>query len=164
MNPSARRAAALLAVAGTLSLAGCSFAVGTDPVRDGETGEIVETNAAADVFSLQVGDCLAFMESDGELSSVPVVPCSDPHADEVYYAHDFADGEYPGDDAVFEEAAGVCVDEFEAFVGVAYDDSALDVYPIYPTADSWAQGDREALCLVYDPAGDVTGTLAGAAR
>ncbi|GAA1467938.1 septum formation family protein [Microbacterium thalassium] len=164
MNSSARRAAALMAVLGTLSLAGCSFAVTTDPVRDDETGEIVEGNASADVFALQVGDCLELIEGDGELTSVPVVPCSDPHADEVYFAYYYEDGDYPGEDAAFEEAAGVCVDEFDAFVGLAYAESTLDVYPIYPTVESWAGGDREALCLIYDPSGDVTGSLAGAAR
>ena len=32
---------------------------------------------------------------------------------------------------------------------------------VYPTEGSWAEGDREILCLVYDPSGDqISGSLA----
>jgi len=33
-----------------------------------------------------------------------------------------------------------------------------------PTEGSWSDGDREVLCLVYDPSAETVGSLAGAAR
>ena len=57
-----------------------------------------------------------------------------------------------------------CLPAFQAFVGLAYQDSVLEVSYLAPTQDSWDAGDRELLCLIYDPSGDVTGSLAGANR
>lgn len=33
------------------------------------------------------------------------------------------------------------------------DESGLDYYPILPTAETWADGDRAIMCAVYDPKG-----------
>ncbi|ROT29795.1 hypothetical protein [Micromonospora sp. HM5-17] len=43
----------------------------------------------------------------------------------------------------------------------------LDYYPILPTAQTWADGDRTVMCVVYRPGGRLTGSvlpLRGAAR
>ncbi len=46
----------------------------------------------------------------------------------------------------------------------------LDIYYLYPQADSWENGDREVICAVYTPNKDTgrlmrtTGSLAGAKR
>ncbi|MGH3660130.1 MAG: hypothetical protein ACRDUA_26125 [Micromonosporaceae bacterium] len=46
-----------------------------------------------------------------------------------------------------------------------YEQSTLEVFYFHPTEDSWTTlDDREAVCSVVDPAGQTTGTLAGAAR
>ncbi len=34
--------------------------------------------------------------------------------------------------------------------------SGLNFYPILPTAESWADGDRDIMCVVYRPAGKLT--------
>ena len=57
-----------------------------------------------------------------------------------------------------------CLGAFEGFVGLPYEQFALEVTWLEPTAESWDAGDRELLCIVADPAGGVTGSLEGAAR
>ncbi|GAA1827680.1 hypothetical protein [Agromyces salentinus] len=47
--------------------------------------------------------------------------------------------------------------------GSPFEDSALDVYAVFPTAETWAEGDRGVTCLVWYPADTVVGSLAGAA-
>ncbi|MEU5942354.1 hypothetical protein ABZ807_24955 [Micromonospora sp. NPDC047548] len=37
--------------------------------------------------------------------------------------------------------------------------SGLDYYPILPTAETWADGDRDIMCVVYRPGGELTGSL-----
>jgi hypothetical protein len=159
-------APALLAVV-LSGVAGCGvLQPEADPaVRDETTGEITESSEA-DVFSLKVGDCFNAQTSEDatEVSSVPTVPCSDPHDNEAYAAMDMPAGDYPGDQAVSDAGDTYCYDEFEKFVGMNYDESALDLSSFFPTAESWAEGDLEIMCFVSSPDGQVTGTLAGAAR
>lgn len=155
-RPRSRRAA--LALFAALALAGCS----DQPEREEATGELQES-ADVDVFDVQVGDCLGGATAEGEISSVEAAPCSEPHAEEIFASVTVADGEYPGQEALDAEAAK-CVDEFTEFVGMTYDESALEINYMTPTEESWAVDDREILCTVYDPAGDTTGTLSGANR
>ncbi|MBM7505156.1 septum formation family protein [Agromyces aurantiacus] len=155
-------AAAILAA----SLSGCSL-IGDllpapQPQRDDTTQEITESGDA-DVFALRVGDCLEMVEGEA-VETVPVVPCSEPHTDEVYHDFQMPDGEFPGDEAVTAAAEEGCLAAFEPFVGVAYDASTLYVAWYSPTQESWeGVDDRMVSCTVSDPAGDVTGTLEGAA-
>lgn len=75
------------------------------------------------------------------------------------------EGEYPGEDAVMAAAEEGCLPAFEEFVGIAYDSSELEWFPLTPTESGWDEfGDREIVCAVFDPAALVTGTLAGVAR
>ncbi|HEX6425750.1 MAG TPA: septum formation family protein [Acidimicrobiales bacterium] len=118
----------------------------------------------ADVFSLGVGDCLVEETPDGEVQSLPVVPCDQPHASEIYYVHIIdADG-LPGADEMESIARDECLPQFETFVGVPYEQSALLVTWLEPTEASWDAGDRELLCIAVDPEGDATGSFAGTAR
>ena len=57
-----------------------------------------------------------------------------------------------------------CVGEFESFVGLSYDQSALEITWLEPTPESWERGDRELVCMITDPAGQTTGSLEGANR
>ncbi|MCR2800548.1 MULTISPECIES: septum formation family protein [unclassified Microbacterium] len=159
-----------LVVLGMTTLTACSAAslpdTSSEPVRDAESGQVTESSEAVDVFAIRVGDCLNTSELTGEteLESVPVVPCEEPHEDEVYHAFDVEGSEYPGTDALAAEADETCIAEFGTFVGTPWEESALEYWPMYPSEQSWAGGDREILCIAYDPSQLVTGTLAGAAR
>jgi hypothetical protein len=92
------------------------------------------------------------------------VPCSQPHFAEAFHKFDLTDATMPDETLMKQRASDGCTPAFDAFIGVAYNDSALDYYYFTPTTESWASGDREILCAVLDPAGDTTGSLAGANR
>lgn len=171
MNLNKRTLVVIPALALSLfALTGCSSLTSllggsSAPVRDAESGDIVEENTDADVFTLRVGDCLNTGESEAEeVSSVPVVPCSEPHTDEIFFSFDITEETFPGADEVVRLADEGCLAEFEGFVGMAYADSVLDYWAMYPTDGSWKSGDREVLCMVWDPAGDTVGSLRDARR
>ncbi|GAA1790958.1 septum formation family protein [Agromyces lapidis] len=174
MNSSARRALTRIAVAVTaiavaVPLTGCSIvrdvlgAPAPQPERDETTQEIVE-EGDADIFAIRVGDCLN--EATAEtVSEVPVVPCDTAHDEEVFYDFTLTGTEYPGDDAVQTQADEGCYAQFGEFVGLAYEESTLEFYAYRPTEEGWTQlDDRVVSCMIYDPAGQTTGTLEGAAR
>jgi hypothetical protein len=140
-----------------------------EATRD-DTGAVA-TEGAVDAFDIKVGDCFnepeggASEEEQQQIASISAVPCDQPHDGEVYHDFELPDGDYPGNDAVLEASAEECVGAFEGFVGTAYEESALDIYPITPTQESWDQADDRAVsCVVFDPQGQATGSLAGAGR
>lgn len=148
----------------SLALAGCSLLGGIQSLAP--TGSPSDSSAgdSTDIFTVSVGDCVNDGSSTGEISEVPVVSCSEPHDSEAYASVLMEDGEFPGDEAVSQRGDEECTAEFAGFVGLDYETSALDFAFYYPTESSWAQGDREILCLIVDPAGQTTGSLAGGAR
>ncbi|PRB10404.1 DUF2510 domain-containing protein [Microbacterium sp. MYb62] len=113
---------------------------------------------------LEVGDCLPLVEygDEDQIFDLPVVPCEQPHTDEISLIFDVEDGEFPGDDALAETAWQGCVAHFETFVGIPYEESMLDLYTYQPTRGSWSRADdRTVYCIVFSYE-DVTGTLQGA--
>jgi hypothetical protein len=171
-RPTRRRAwlvagAAVMAVAvlGALAAVLLSSGGAPEPAR-------VSTDALA------TGDCLLtpseYVESTSrqlmfwqslydDPPSFDVVPCAHAHGAEVYFVGDAwpADAAYPGDAAVQTEFWTSCEREFQASAGVPPDRAGLDVSGWVPGADTWAEGDREIICLAYDVAGDdLRGTIA----
>lgn len=162
----ARIAAAGALLLAAAALGGCSALSGIfggNVTRDAQTQEVTEAGTA-DVFTLRVGDC--FDDTSGtEIADVPAVPCTQSHDNEVYHSFEMPAGEWPGDEGIDAAANEQCGPAFDAFVGLAYDASTLDWFPITPLQGGWETlDDREILCAVWDPAGKVEGTLAGVAR
>jgi hypothetical protein len=121
----------------------------TEADRD-DTGAIVDAGTI-DAFQIRVGDCFDDTGmGDGEISSLPGVPCADPHDNEAYAVFNIKSASFPGNDEVSEIAYDSCMERFDGFVGKDYQSSSLEMFPIYPTAESWAQDDREVICAVYD--------------
>lgn len=116
------------------------------------------------VFDLEVGDCFDDPTESGEVSEVPIVECADPHDNEVYAAFDYDGDTFPGDDAMSTAADEGCQDRFEDFVGIGYFESALYSTHLVPTEESWGNGDREIICVLYEPGEKLTGSMEGAAR
>ncbi|MFG6446520.1 septum formation family protein [Microbacterium sp. P07] len=168
MRVLARSTFAAIALASVVALGGCSAIQGLigggDPVaRDAETQEVTEAGTA-DVFSLQVGDCMDEPDAE-EVTEVPAVPCSEPHDDEIYYEFTMPDGEFPGEEAITAAADAECAPQFDTFVGLAYAESVLDWYPYTPTEGSWTEGgDRVVQCVIYEPNVRTVGSLEGVAR
>jgi hypothetical protein len=148
-----RRVALVAALfASGLALSGCSV-----------IGDVLGGNG--NVFDLAVGDCVNDASlGDETVTSVPVVDCAEPHDSEIYYRHVMTQSSYPGTTETTNEADIACSAAFEDFIGIPYADSVLYLSYFYPTETTWATGDRETLCLVYDRDGQTTGSLAGAAR
>ena len=122
---------------------------------------------SGNVFELAIGDC--FDDGDlvlgelEEIGDVPLVECSEPHDNEVYAVVDVDGEEFPGEQAVQDQADEACLSTFDAFVGLDYESSTLDFGWLVPTADSWNMGDRVIACFVYRmDLEKVTGTLEGA--
>ncbi|MDA2809654.1 septum formation family protein [Nocardiopsis sp. RSe5-2] len=166
-----RTAAAAGAVGAVLALSACG-GVAEDLQ---ETADEMEEQASAaeesgevdaDVFEVAVGDCLndESVAEDQEVAEVPKVSCDEPHDSEVYAETEMEASEWPGDAGVDEEASAFCEQEFASFVGLEYAMSELQLSYYVPTEDSFASGDRAISCLIYDEAGQTTGSLAGAAR
>ena len=121
----------------------------TEPPADSEPPATSAGGGEASVFLLEVGDCFDDPDITAAVSDVPIVPCDQPHDNEVYAIYDLADGDYPGQDAVETSALDGCLERFEPFVGRDYATSALDYFHLTPTVESWSAGDREVICSVY---------------
>ena len=129
--------AAAAVLAGSISISNPFEDTGAVDASATETTEVSEATTTTpdhDSFSLLVGDCI----DDDELESYiagddfETILCDDPHDNEVYLVYEFGPGSYPGEDAVREDLVSVCEDEFEGYVGRAYESSSLDVYVTWP--------------------------------
>ena len=136
-----------LGIYALVALGVISYNVITSANRD-STGAIVSAGSV-DAFQIRVGDCFDDSDSMEEVSSLPGVPCSEPHDNEAYAVFNVDIDTYPDDYDMWEMAHDACLERFEPFVGRDYDSSILDVYTLYPTAESFAQNDREIVCAVY---------------
>ncbi|MFV0260733.1 MAG: septum formation family protein [Acidimicrobiales bacterium] len=138
-----------------MSVIGCSDG---GPERD-DAGTVV-SEGEIHSFDLRVGDCFED-PGDGEVGSVYVVPCDQPHGFEVYYSFDLPDGAMPQGQDMEDAWVSGCLSQFEPFVGSPFDSSTLDISAIYPTDDTWDGGDREVLCSVTPYSGGQTVGSAG---
>ena len=131
-----------------------AYNVATQADRD-VSGAIV-SGGNVDAFTIRVGDCFddtsaLVSEEAGEVSSLPGVPCAEPHDNEVYAVFDVDFASFPGDEEMGELAFSQCLERFQGFVGTVYEESILDITALYPSDQSWRlQDDREVVCAVYD--------------
>ncbi|MGL3805517.1 septum formation family protein [Paeniglutamicibacter sp. R2-26] len=154
--------ATALLLSATLALSGCGALFGPERAPRDEDGTI-NKEADADAFTIRNGDCLND-PGEGDIESVPVVPCSTPHEFEVFHEFTLKEATYPKtDDAMLEIVGPKCETAFQGFVGRDIDDSRLDFTTLEPSELSWKDGDRTVQCLIGDPEkGKTTGSLAGA--
>lgn len=154
-------ASAVIATLDSLETSG-SDSVSSGTVPRGEEGDAGDAAGGAeersvpvgeiDVEDLVAGDCFDDPEGLEEISTVTTVPCDEAHDNEVYLVARYEDGRdalFPSDvereDTIEEE----CFGAFEEFAGVSYELSALDIFTLEPSPESWEEGDRELLCAVY---------------
>lgn len=109
-----------------------------------------------------VGDCF----DDDTLfgfapeGTAPTVPCDQPHDNEAFAAIDLGAVTY--EELLRDEPDAVaCIDEeFEPYVGVGYDQSALIVDVLRPTQEQFEAGVRTSVCYLYGFE-SLTGSMAG---
>lgn len=164
MYPTMRAGVRAVLIASTAAvLVGCGPDVA---VRSSDDAGAVVTPGVVDAFEVRVGDCYLDDSDveDAELSEVfrvAAVPCDEPHDNEVYAIFDLPDGEFPGQDELIRLADEGCHESFAEFAGVGLYETRLDLTYLFPTEQSWARGDREVACAVFDPAGQLEASLAG---
>lgn len=138
-----------------------------EPTREPSPSTVATPPPGAETVTfddLEVGQCIPYMEWTEEVSVLPIVPCDQPHTDEVYYIFDAEDGDFPGDDALQSLATERCDAAFADYVGVPYADSVLANYWFVPTEMSWNRlKDRTIQCIVYSD-DEVTESFRGSAR
>lgn len=120
------------------------------------------------VFRIRPGDCFNDPPPERQLEQVDVVPCEQPHDNEVFATveHPAPESEvFPGREAVVAYAEQACPGPFAEYVGATYDQSRFTLFPIVPSADTWAAGDRQVICALYDhQAGKLSGSVRGSAQ
>jgi hypothetical protein len=141
----ARRRASLLLLAPVL-LAACG---GAD-VRD-ESGRVVAAGPWS-VFDLRPGDCIGDVSDlKGDTAEVPLVPCDDPHTQEVFAVVRHPDDAYPGAGAVASFADRACLTVLDAELDLSIDDGIAFSY-LLPTFEGWNKnGDRNVVCVLVFP-------------
>ena len=109
--------------------------------------------------NVEVGDCLAEMPDGTRVLTVRTVDCAEPHAGEVFAMLTMPDGDFPGQTAL-EEFSDGCGPALATYAPAAIEDPSVGVYVLYPTEETWTQGDRVVTCIAtVDP--PRTGTLKG---
>jgi putative regulator of septum formation len=151
---------------GALVLAGCQAATEDPTPTDGPSGAASVTPSASvsasptapsdaavgeetSVFDLEVGDCFS-VESD-ELVTVAVVDCEQSHEYEAFalLQHEAGAAQpYPGDGPMLEYGDTACQAPFGEYVGRDYQASIWYITSLFPSEQTWADGDREIVCTL----------------
>ncbi len=106
---------------------------------------------------VKVGDCLKEIPGSTRVLTVDTVGCDQPHAGEVFAVLLMPEGDFPGQSAI-EEYQNKCEPELASYAPAAITDDSVQLYVLYPTAETWEQGDRAVTCIAtLDP--PRTGTL-----
>lgn len=117
------------------------------------------------VLHIEVGECFSdpfFYPRAGEVV-VLYTPCEEPPVDNQTYGFvDAPDGPWDRD-RLADFAWRRCGDGYATYWPDGKQ-SDLDYYPVLPTEQTWADGDRTVMCVVYDPAGRMTGSALQLAR
>lgn len=135
------------------------------PTRRGGEVNIIIDESVVSFNDLAVGDCFNVL-LEGDTRNIPLIPCDEPHDNEVYAILD-----YPEDtglsyldqvELLSTYATEKCLASFESYVGLPYQQSELSFSRLFPT---WAEEDREIVCTLYDPTGrKLLGSMVGSAR
>lgn len=113
-----------------------------------------DTVTATDV---KQGDCLKTIPTSTRVMTVDTIGCDQPHAGEVFAVLQMPDGDFPGHSAI-EEYQNKCEPALATYSPDAITDDSVQLYVLYPTEETWKQGDRAVTCIAtLDP--PRTGTL-----
>lgn len=108
--------------------------------------------------ALVENDCVN-ISGAGEDVSVSKTDCSAPHDAQVFFVATLDEPSTYSADGVEAAAEDACLFMFWDFAGEHYYQSELDARWLVPSEQTWAAGERTAVCLVQSPDGQVTGTL-----
>ncbi|TDC53579.1 DUF4190 domain-containing protein [Jiangella ureilytica] len=131
------------------------YVVVTSAERNAD-GEITEEGTVS-TMDIEVGDCLNGLRGieDDTLTTLPAVPCDQPHEGEVYATFELEDGDYPGVDGIAAVADERCANELAALSQEAWNDPDIGLFYFYPDELYWPN-DREVVCIAHAIEGNLT--------
>jgi hypothetical protein len=133
----------ILFIASLAILTSCS---GDKLTRD-DSGNVVK-RGTENIFEVKVGDCTK-EELKEEATEIALVPCTEPHTHEAYFAVDYVGDAYPGSAALEVFAEQQCVGAFADYVGVELSQSNFYFTFLYPSVTTWqSKNDRQVVCFV----------------
>lgn len=144
--------AALFVSAAWLIVAGAIGTVGA--LTHGFHKPVTITYKQSAVFALRVGDCIG---SPGGT----VLPCSIPHAAEVFATFSLPDSAWPGTSAVASRARSGCGSRLTGYLNPQLAITLAQSY-VYPDKTAWQAGTRTVICEVRAASGELTGSVRGA--
>ncbi|HET9563247.1 MAG TPA: septum formation family protein [Mycobacterium sp.] len=106
---------------------------------------------------VKAGDCLTELPASGLVLTVDTAPCGDPHEGEIFAVMNMPDGGFPGQSAI-EEYQNKCAPELVKYSPEAARDPEVGLFVLYPSEDSWREGDRTVTCIATSDT-PRTGTL-----
>jgi hypothetical protein len=152
-----RRRLALLLVPFLLAACGSGD---VDAAGRDDAGRVVAAGGWS-VFDLRPGDCVGDVSGlVGDVAELPLVPCDEPHTQEVFAVVRHPDDVYPGAGEVASFADRSCLLALDAELGLSIDDGIAFSY-LLPTAEGWrTNGDRSIVCvLVFAADAPMTGSF-----
>ncbi|OBJ91331.1 septum formation family protein [Mycolicibacterium conceptionense] len=107
---------------------------------------LARDRGATEASQVRSGDCLTEIPDSSRVLYVKTVSCDQPHKGEVFAVLQMPDGDFPGDAAVV-KYADKCGPELSRYAPDANSESGVQLFVLYPTADSWQRGDRTVTCI-----------------
>ncbi len=95
---------------------------------------------------VKTGDCLGDIPDSSRVLYVHTVTCDQPHKGEVFSVLTMPDGDFPGDAAVM-KYTDQCRPALTDYAPNAANETAIKLFVLYPTSDSWQRGDRAVTCI-----------------
>ncbi|HEX6475425.1 MAG TPA: septum formation family protein [Candidatus Limnocylindria bacterium] len=103
------------------------------------------------VTDIGVGECFDLPDAnEQEIDDLTQRECTEAHEFEMFYVADMPDGPYPSDDETVAWIEANCLPAFADYVGMDYQTSELDVFPITSTEATWNDGDHSVQCALYE--------------
>ena len=96
--------------------------------------------------NVKVGDCLKEIPDGERVLTVTTISCDEPHAGEVFAVLEMPDGDFPGQAAV-EAYHEKCSPQLITYSPKSMLDDEVQLYVLYPTAETWESGDRAVTCI-----------------
>jgi len=109
---------------------------------------MVFARGTVEATDVQVGDCIETTPGDNaSVKTLPKVSCDKPHEGEVYALLQVSGDTFPGQTALRDEYGKQCESALSTYSSKAATDDAYQIYVLYPTQQTWDQGDRRVACL-----------------
>ena len=96
---------------------------------------------------LEVGHC--FQDWTAGDTQLMAVDCSTPHDNEVYYVAELTADDLPSENDLEKFSSGLCYASFEPYVGALPEETTLDYGWLFPSDESWSEGDRDIACYLF---------------